>query len=385
MPVITTIPPWIVFLGVWGFVSVLFESQFSYLLYGFDERFIYSFLAVLAMFCSGYLLAFIIGGKCKHRYDSPKLKIPTLERVNWILMIIWGGLSIVDIIASGGITFIWLIQGSGKTYSEFGVHGLHGLANAVYAIVVLNYFIIGQKTHKKKYIFIILFLLLWPILIVSRQVFISTVLELFFLVLLYYRVSIIFAVKTVAALLVVIYGFGVIGDFRSGADAFVELAQPRYDWLTALPSGILWVGMYLASPIANFQNQVLTTVPIDQFSVSVAKLIPSVFRSSVLDDAKVADDGLITPAFNASSYMSDFYADFGFPYLLVFTFIVGFLARYVFVKMYRSRKYNWTVLYCVLQQMLFLSIFYNHFFFLPISFQIVICLIEEKFLRYERQ
>ena len=382
MPFITKINPCFVYLCAWGLVSGLFSLRISYLLDGFSEDFLIVLLVILLTYvCSFYISKYILFFRDS---DVPsKLILTSLRKTNKYLLLIWCILSSIDIIASDGITIIWVLQGSGKTYFDFGVNGLHGLSNAIYSVCAMNAYLLSVEQKRKIDKVILGMLLIWPILIVSRQILITTLLQIFFIYTTRNSISIKKITKTIVCALLVVYLFGLVGDIRTGADKFVRLAQPRYDIFYELPSGFLWGGMYLATPIANMQNTYENVEPIDEIQMSISKLIPSPIRKMFFDQEKDVDDGLITQAFNVSSYMSDFYIDYGLPYLLGFTALLGGLSAYIYIYSIGKKNYLGILSYCVLQQMLFLSIFYNHFLYLPICFQYVIIYFVEGKLKYE--
>ncbi len=382
MPFITKINPCFVYLCAWGLVSGLFSLRISYLLDGFSEDFLIVLLVILLTYvCSFYVSKYILFFRDS---DVPsKLILTSLRKTNKYLLLIWCILSSIDIIASDGITIIWVLQGSGKTYFDFGVNGLHGLSNAIYSVCAMNAYLLSVEQKRKIDKVILGMLLIWPILIVSRQILITTLLQIFFIYTTRNSISIKKITKTIVCALLVVYLFGLVGDIRTGADKFVRLAQPRYDIFYELPSGFLWGGMYLATPIANMQNTYENVEPIDEIQMSISKLIPSPIRKMFFDQEKDVDDGLITQAFNVSSYMSDFYIDYGLPYLLGFTALLGGLSAYIYIYSIGKKNYLGILSYCVLQQMLFLSIFYNHFLYLPICFQYVIIYFVEGKLKYE--
>ena len=382
MPFITKINPCFVYLCAWGLVSGLFSLRISYLLDGFSEDFLIVLLVILLTYvCSFYISKYILFFRDS---DVPsKLILTSLRKTNKYLLLIWCILSLIDIIASDGITIIWVLQGSGKTYFDFGVNGLHGLSNAIYSVCAMNAYLLSVEQKRKIDKVILGMLLIWPILIVSRQILITTLLQIFFIYTTRNSISIKKITKTIVCALLVVYLFGLVGDIRTGADKFVRLAQPRYDIFYELPSGFLWGGMYLATPIANMQNTYENVEPIDEIQMSISKLIPSPIRKMFFDQEKDVDDGLITQAFNVSSYMSDFYIDYGLPYLLGFTALLGGLSAYIYIYSIGKKNYLGILSYCVLQQMLFLSIFYNHFLYLPICFQYVIIYFVEGKLKYE--
>ena len=65
---------------------------------------------------------------------------------------------------------------------------------------------------------------------------------------------------------------------RSNRNAFISLAQPKFTYPDYLPSGFLWVYIYLVSPLNNVINNLdysPTYLPVN----TVLPLFPSFIRS----------------------------------------------------------------------------------------------------------
>lgn len=371
-----TINPIYVFLGVWFIDLILLTGDISYLYDGLHEEFAVEIIFVLGCFVLGYFLVALSHRiKIQGNTIQPAIDIHNLRRITYKLIMLWIVLTIVEIIASGGLPFYWYLIGNGKTYFDFGINGLHGFCNAVYFIILCNIFMVKKCIRSKKLTYGLLILFLWPILVVSRQVFLVAVMNLFFLFCVTTRVSIKIVIKSLIIVFLLIIGFGYLGDFRTGHDKFIELAQPKYDWLTELPSGFLWGLIYFTSPIANLQIVFENAVPTNEPYLTLGKVLPSPLRNVVFESAESADvmsDNLITAAFNVSSYMADFYIDGGFVYLILFTFVLGGMSRYIYMKMISRCSYFFLIAYSLLCQMHFFSVFYNHYMYLPVMFTIII-------------
>lgn len=371
----TIINPLTVIVMIWGVVVVLFELEFSELLDGIHEEFAWFLIKDLCFLLGGYFLVSLLSEKERKKSSPSSFDEKKLWKLNKNLIKIWIPLNIVQVIYSGGVPLLWYILGLDKGYFDFGIHGINGFSNAAFYIICLNMYILFHHSKDPKYKKCFLAMCCWPVLLVTRQVIIVLLIEMFFLYVYFHKINKKTIFKSIFLMAVLIYLFGVAGDFRSGGDAFKELAQPKYDWLYEVPSGILWVYIYMTTPIANIQNIFETITPAESFNHTASLLLPTPIRALIYADG-VGDDnalnGLITEAFNVSTFLNEFYLDYGAIYVYVVMFIVGGLSRSIYGKVKYRQKYSDILNYCVFSQILFLSIFYNHFLYLPVVFQFVV-------------
>jgi oligosaccharide repeat unit polymerase len=184
------------------------------------------------------------------------------------------------------------------------------------------------------------------------------------------RISARILLRYAAGALIMVLIFGVIGDLRSGAEAFLALAQPSENFPKWMPSGFLWVYMYLTTPLNNLQfdvNKEMISYDLS-FPNTLSLLFPSVIRNVLFDNSS-AEDTLVTQAFNVGTAFQGPYLDCGRFGIFVFGFVVGFVSGCYYRN--RSSLY-FKISYSVIAQCCLLSIFYNHFCYLPILFQFFI-------------
>lgn len=179
-------------------------------------------------------------------------------------------------------------------------------------------------------------------------------------------------VKGTALVILLILLFGYIGDLRSGADSFRVLAQPSANYPQWLPSGVLWVYIYLTTPIGNLVNTVDNVRPTWNalFPNTTSLLFPSVLRRMIYgtDGASEAFSGeLITDAFNVSTAYAGSAQDFGKIGIALFSAFCGFCG----ICCWHLRTFCGALMYGVVAQCIVLTVFFNHLLYLPVVFQVV--------------
>jgi oligosaccharide repeat unit polymerase len=285
-----------------------------------------------------------------------------LHRAFWV----WVACTVLEIIISGGVPIIWLIQGSSKTYFDFGIPSIHGLLNSLVlaiGLVEMGLFTIdGRKRHLR----IPAFIVFWSIVVVTRNMMIVSLLEggLAWGIMRGIRWRTV--LKTTCVVMAVILVFGYMGDFRSGADEFRQLAQPSDDYPTWLPSGVLWIYIYLTTCIGNLVNTMLAATPLANplFPNTVSLLFPSVMRNALYgaEAAKALGGELVVDSFNVSTAYVGPYQDFGYLGVVLFSIVLGLIALYT----WKIPGIRGVLIYSVIGQCLVLSIFFNHLFYLPV-------------------
>lgn len=361
--------PAVVFVTAWVATLLLYMLQYSDLLFYSRWEVFVVVSAVVVPFAAGALIASL---RVAPSDDAPlALSEDSFKRVNTYLKGfagIWIAVTLVEIIYSGGVPMLWTLTGSYKTYFDFGIPSVHGLMNALILTFVTVCTFLGLISGRRIYYLGLLFLAAWGVVVISRNLIIVALLQCLFLM---------FFIKgpprgsrvlwLLVLGLVFIIGFGWIGDLRSGADAFFALAQPSPSYPTFLPSGFLWVYIYITTPLNNLVHQVIGVAPEWNWGLtnSMALLLPSVIRNIFYDAASFYKGDLVTEAFNVSTAFMDMYRDLGIPGMMVLSFLIGTISQAI----YNSNSVRSILFTAILLQSAVLSIFFNHYFYLPILFQ----------------
>lgn len=356
------------FAGTWLVAITLFSMRLSGLLeQDINQGFIFLGMS-LTFFLIGYTLTFFLRKRISLGIHSREyISDYILKRFN-SYFIFWILATIAEILYSRGIPIVWLLTGSEKTYFDFGIPSLHGLLNALQLSLGVIAFYLYLITKKKKYIYITLLFVLYNVAIISRQVIIVLLIEIF-VIYFYLATNKLKLFRTLIIYFVLaIVGFGILGDLRSDAKTFLVLAQPTERWPDWLPSGFLWVYIYITTPINNLIYNF--SFPVEQyryfFPNTLSLLLPSVIRNMVFspEDYNVSGN-LISLAFNVSSAFAAPYADMGFTGIKLFSLFIGVFSNLTWWAEGSKRIF----FRAVISQAILLSIFYNHFMYLPVAFQ----------------
>lgn len=358
--------PILIFAGIWLFVIFLMSLRLSNLLESnINEAFEFFFL-ILTCFISGYFICFVLKARLSLNHIYPELN-QSLKNKYFLLVKFWFLFTILEVIASGGIPIFWLFLNNGKTYFDFGIPSVHGLLNALEMTLGILSFYIYKKYKEKKYLYLTTFFIIWNVLIISRQVIMVMLIEMAFIYFLMSDKKLKILRNICIYSLIVVFLFGIVGDLRSGANNFLELAQPSENWPNWLPSGFLWVYVYLTTPINNllfnFQYDIENYHFL--FPNTMSLLFPSFIRNFIYNQQDTVSGNLVTQAFNVSSAFMSSYMDMGKVGIGIFSFLIGNISYLSWWSYGPKRIFFQAITF----QCIILTVFYNHFFYLPVAFQ----------------
>jgi hypothetical protein len=249
----------------------------------------------------------------------------------------WIGITIVEVVISGGVPIVWALTGNTKTYTDFGVPSLHGFVNSLQEAIALCYFVLFLITKERRELKIPAFFLIWTIVIINRNMMLVTLLEFAVMYVRLRKVRSATFAQIGSGILMFVLAFGVIGDIRQGKSGLIrDLAQPTEAYPEWLPSGVLWAYIYITTPINNLLYTVEISHPINNalFPSTVSTLFPSVLRSAIYGDTlgDAESGSLVISAFNVSTAYVGPYQDFGFIGTSVFSAFIGIITLYFWFR-----------------------------------------------------
>jgi oligosaccharide repeat unit polymerase len=367
--------PLTVFSVVWLGVVFLYSLHLSKILLYTTQEVVKTVLVIWVPFAAVTLAYTFFRHILIHVYPSFRkpsaVDFTGLERKLVVWFRVWIVISIIEIIASGGIPILWLIQHSSKTYVDFGISSLHGLVNSLLLSIGLCRFALFLMTGKRRHLLVPAFIIVWSIAVVTRNMLLVSLIEFAILFFRLKPVKTVTIFKLTAGVVGLILAFGVIGDYRSGSSDLIRLwAQPTEDYPDWLPSGVLWAYIYISTPVNNlvYTSEVAQPINSPAFPNTVATLFPTVIRTviygSQLGDAESGQ--LVASTFNVSTAYIGPFQDYGFAGIALFSMAIAAACQVFWFR----RSVGDILIFAVLTQCLVLSLFFNHFFYLPVISQV---------------
>lgn len=313
---------------------------------------------------------------------------PNFERLLFIarlLLVAWFAASCFEVVTEHGVPLLWFIRGEDKTVQDFGIPSIHGLVNSFLLAGTTIYVLAAVVLRRRRYYLFLAMALGWSVVVVSRELMMVLTVQTTMIFMQHRKVNVgkllFWGLGLAAAVLLI---FGLIGDFRSPLfvknTAGITEAYPKW-----LPSGFIWIYMYATTPLNNLIHTILHAAPVYDWSFpnTLQELFPSAVRYIVfpnLDRWSGAGGSLVTQAFNVSSAYVGPVQDFGLLGAVVFAWLtVGGL-----VYFWKRRDVLGSLGYALFGQCAFFSIFFNHFFYLPVIFQLIWFLIAAERLDQQR-
>jgi oligosaccharide repeat unit polymerase len=354
----------------WTLTVLLYQLNATSNLIELDIHLVIIISLMLTLFLVATVIPLFLTKKRRHVFDRKnEIDLSRLNKVIKVVFLIWSSGSLLDILYSGGLPLIWAMTDSSKNYTDFGIPSFHGLINAFYFALFASLFLkikICDDNNAKYYLFA---LLLWPVLMLGRGIMLSAIVQLVIMQIFFAGISSkrIFRLMLLALLIVIL--FGVLGDFRGYENPFQGLVSERYETtFNLLPSGFLWVYVYVTSPLSNLSYNYANLVPIWDFFYSSVNLFPSAFRPTGLDRAD--NFVFVNDALNVSTIFASSHSDFGVIGDLILLMLLSIWASFWFYKM--SSTVSYILPYSLVGVVLFFSIFYNLFLLYPYLFSTIL-------------
>ncbi len=310
-------------------------------------------------------------------FKQPKTLLKLYQFADKLIMIWFLG-QIVSIIYSGGIPIFWYLTGDSRGYANYGIPTIGGTLHACYAVAITSYIILLRFYKSKRILRRLLLLLTWPILTVERAIGMVVLAQILAIVVMTNRLRPKKLVQILVLAIIVVIIFGMIGDFRLGANREIILsmfASQAPEFALKLPSGFLWVYLYATGGLNNVNWAIDSLQPTYTLNRTLVALVPTVIRSSVFDMSFANKYPLaMQGGFNTFTFYSNYLQDFGIlGAIIVVTFYqIGIMYTYV-VSL--TGKLWALLIYATLFQAMLLSVFTDNFAILPTIAQLVIALI----------
>ncbi|WEK19679.1 MAG: O-antigen ligase [Candidatus Pedobacter colombiensis] len=379
--------PTIIYTLLWIFSFILYSLEFTNNIIGLNEKtivlisgsvlsiwMIYLYMSIQGLFGSNV----VSNLKMPFPQKNPASKIDYFKNIIRILTTIWLIFTFFEIVYFKGIPLISVvILGQyDLDYKAFGLPTVHGFLNACYLTIVSSYAILYYSEKRRKYLLYIVVFLLWPVLLMSRALILWALIEVFCIYLIFFKLNLTRILKTVGYVFAFIYIFGFIGDNRGEVsetkftDNFIK--DEYKDVSDYIPTGFVWVYLYLTTPINNIVWNIDKVEPKYNLRYTTASLIPSVIRDRIYvqEDEKYSVE-LYDEAFNVSSYFANYLKDFG----IYGALIIGGIIQVIILRFFfsaRQFEIGSMLAFSCLFYALALCVFTDFFFSLVTVFQVLL-------------
>lgn len=361
--------PGLIFNGIFFITLFLYSFELSYIQQTLsDKTLLLLFCCVVAfntpVFISYYRKPKIANQKEEVNAKQDK-KFVLSKKVELIIFIITLVIFIIELIYNKGCPLFWKILKINKTYVDFGVPLLHGCLCAI--VTLMGSYTIFKPKNLYKYFYLII-----PILIISRQILISIVIQGLFLFLL--QTKKLNKKHLIIALTIMVVGvvaFAYIGNIRTGESDFIYVAQFKQEY-SSMPTSLMWIYSYMCFSLSNLNNLLSITNGFITFGLStVSEICPMSLRYLLPTGQEIYY--LVSPNFNVSTFIPSLYIDFGMLGVLIFCLVLGLLAVFIYNRLDHGFAYK--LIYMIILHNIVLLFFTNFFFKASIIGEILIIFI----------
>lgn len=331
---------------------------------------------LLLFYLFTFVICFVLGALVHFTKPFTYRAIKQSSNNSIILLIIYI-LYFLEVIYSRQVPILGVVSGS-FDYGEysFGIPVLHTFLisfNTFYTIYLFHQYI---STGRKKIIGLFLIALFPFILLVTRSSILHVLLGSFF-VFLFSRASLSYriVIKSMISVLFVLFMFGIFGDIRSNSEdsTYIARASGATDKFleSSVPKQFYWSYLYIASPVANLQNNInYTIIPGGNYKDLVLNEFLPTFLTKFIIPSQEKFFYQINPFLNVGTiYVYSFsYLRWKGLFLMFFYFII-FINVYYYVIV-RSDTYKVTGLAILLNIIVFAN-FHNTIAYSVISLQLI--------------
>lgn len=359
---------------IWIIVIILYQLRLSYLQNVLNDESVMTFIICILSFSITFILSYIFKIKGIEKKEKDEvIEYGIIKKI----FVFWIIIEFIETIYSGGLPILWKITGSSKTYMNYGIPTLHGFMNSIgLVIIMLSFYLYMYKKQKynikdRRLLLILLFVSIFSLCLITRQVIITAIIEII-IIYLYFKIKVPWK-KIIIIVCVGVIAFGVIGNFRTGYDEFLDVAVMKNSNIPKSLIGIYWVYMYLTMTVSNVNNAVLLEINGYGITPIASVYIPTVISNLLFSNSNIQiPNYLVTKAFNVSGFFIDFYIGYGNLGVLIISAIYGLLGSYILKRVTKNKNEKNILYYAIYLQIVLLSFFYNHLLYLPSGFQFVI-------------
>lgn len=371
--------PDVAFILVWTIVILIYVAVPTPVSPPFDSRVLAMIFANMATGVLTFSVARTWVARKHALLDEKAFKVTSdnariVDNFVGALFVIWLFVYALNIIYSGGLGLIWVMQGADSGHTEWGIPTLGGLNYMIRCFLGAMLIIRFAQTRRTFYLIIWMFLAFCYVLEINRGgmfVFICHTVAIIFLM---YRVSFknLIVGATILVVLAVMYGaLGSLRGIESKASNYGDTTEAVF---SALPSGTFDIWAYLVTPIGNVNHAARLGNMRHNYVgyFTFAPVLPSFIRVIVMPDPHDYPVDLIVEGYNATSMYGPLLSDFGYVTAVIFVAVMQFGAGYVYAM---ARRGYWLhkLLYPPIFTAIALSMFYIYALSLVVLMYPILC------------
>ncbi len=348
--------------------------------------------SVYLFFGITFLISFVLGYQFQKKWFCEFKAISQSNKTVYIFSILVIAY-IIEFIYNKGIPLIMVLNGS-FNYKLFGIKYFHVLVLTFSGFYTTYLFHQYLSTNKKVLLYYIIILCLLNLLIINRGSILFTISQCLMLLIIKinkFRIKHLFF--TFIFLLTISFLFGFFGNIRSGhGNKYfipIETGANKQFMESSIPKEFYWTYIYIASPLANFQNNInknnetstaedkIVTIITNTLPESLSRRIIHLFKLERIEKNYLINENLIVSTTFNDSYI---YLHWYGPYLLFFILNV-FIILYLFVI--KNNSIYFFTAFVTLINMVVFSVFDNMWAFTGLSLQLLYPLLLSYFERKE--
>ena len=359
--------PGILFNGIFFITLLLYNFYLSDIQQVLSMRLLTTFLLSIIAFNIPTFIFYLKNAKSgKNTIRTQEKKIINLQmskKKELIIFLALVSIFILEVIYNKGFPLLWKLKKENKVYVNFGVPMIHVVF--VSAVTIMGAYSLFKKRCYYKYFYLAI-----GLLIINRNLIITIIVEglIFFLL---QNPNFLKNVKNlciiVACGILVMIVFSVMGNFRTGENTFLNIAQFK-ESCSWIPTSIKWVYSYMCFSVSNLNNLFsMTNGGVYHGILTIKNILPTVLANKIKTEP--FDSYLVSNNFTVSTFADGLYLDFGPVGIIIYCLMLGALCSFIYSKSKQNDRCK--LAYSVLSYCVLFLFFINMLFYSPVYFQFI--------------
>ncbi|TWI93817.1 hypothetical protein JN11_04938 [Mucilaginibacter frigoritolerans] len=378
---VADVNPFFMYLLGFSIALIVYQLDWSYLFPPLS-------LSLLAFLIITFIISGAIGlyvhrkGVIRFYEYANKLSINS-----WVLAITVG--YIMNFVYARHIPFFSIINNEDIDYFEFGIPTFYVILATFTSFFTVYLFKCYIVEKNKKFLFLCIYLFIFPILVFNRGAVLLNLSSIFFIYLFSYKKNKIRIYLSVLVIVfVILMAFGLLGNLRTSnqidknktqelSEIMLNLGEAKPDFVkSSIPKEYFWSYLYISSPLANLQMNVDHQVVNYSFS-NVLEYINGELNFDFISkrffsiyNIQKPENKLIAPFLTVGTVYSTSYSYLGW-WGMSITFLFLMLVTLLYLVILKPENPYFSTGIAILNTFLLFCIFDNMFFFSGLSFQLV--------------